>query len=215
MPYAWLRFSSLASSLVLSSACGPFVIADDVASDESSEAGETSGTATTAALTSSTSTTTSTTTAAPTTTPPATTDEPSEPGYCAQACTGAADCAIGGIDPADYPCIDGFCVYIGEVPPCDPATCDDLQIGICTVVDGVSVCATPCTDDSACLAGFTECTGIDDVGNTICEAVPCLGAAEGEACIIDGFGQLGLCIDGQCLCTDDSQCTGEGYACMV
>lgn len=208
---ARLRSSSFACSLVLVAACGPFVIlADDVASEESTETSDT-GTST-----SSTTTTTSTTTAGPTTTPPpmdVTTDGPREPSYCAQACESTADCAIGGIDPADYPCIDGFCEYIGEVPACDPATCDDLQIGICTEVEGISQCATPCTDDSMCLPGFTTCTGTDDPGNPICEAIPCFGSVEGEPCVFEGFGQLGVCIDGECQCTEDSQCTAEGYAC--
>lgn len=216
MAGARLRSSSLACSLVLVSACGPFVIlADDVASEESTETSDTTATSTST----STSTTTSTTTAGPTvtattpTTMDVTTDEPREPSYCALACESTADCAIGGIDPADYPCIDGFCEYVGEVPACDPATCDDLQIGICTEVDGFSQCATPCSDDSMCVPGFTECTGTDDAGNTICEAIPCFGVGEGEPCEFQGFGQLGVCIDGECQCTEDSQCTADGYAC--
>lgn len=215
---ARLLCSSLACSLLLVSACGPFVIlADDVASDESSEASDTtagSTTVTTATTSTTTATTANTTTS--TTTPPtmdATTDAPREPSYCAQACDSTEDCEAGGIDPADYPCIDGFCEFIGELPACDPATCDDLLIGVCTEVDGISQCATPCTDDSACLAGFTACTGTDDAGNTICELIPCYGMAEGEPCEFEGFGQLGVCIDGECQCTDDSQCTADGYGC--
>jgi hypothetical protein len=213
---ARLRFSSLACSLALVSACGPFVIlADDVASDASTETSDTTATST-SSTTAATSTTTSTVTITSATTPPsmdATTDEPREPSYCAQACESTADCAAGGIDPADYPCIDGFCEFIGEVPACDPATCDDLLIGVCTEVEGISQCATPCTDDSMCLAGFTECTGTDDAGNSICELIPCYGMAEGQPCEFEGFGQLGLCIDGECQCTEDSQCTADGYGC--
>lgn len=142
-----------------------------------------------------------------------TTDGPREPGICAQACAGPADCVIPDLDPADYPCIDGFCEYLGESPPCDPAGCDDLQIGICTTVEGVSLCAVPCSDDSMCLPGFTVCTGTDDAGNSICEPIPCYGALEGEGCIIDGLGQFGVCIDGECRCSDDTECTFEGFGC--
>lgn len=213
MPRARLRFALLACSVGLGSACGPFVILDDGSSDESAESTDSADTTT--ATTTGASTVT-TTTSAPTTTPPTmdvTTDEPREPGTCAPACAGPADCATSGLDPADYPCIDGFCEYVGELATCDPASCDDLMIGICTTVDGVSQCATPCNDDSMCLPGFTVCTGTDDAGNPICEAIPCYGAVEGEACIIDGLGQFGVCIEGECRCNDDSQCTFEGFGC--
>jgi hypothetical protein len=133
-------------------------------------------------------------------------------GFCGLTCEAPADCAMGG-NEADWACTDGFCEYIAEFPPCDPATCDDIMIGVCGTVDGNSVCTTPCDDDSMCAAGFTECTGTDDDGNMICAAIPCGGVAEGEACEIAGFGQIGVCTAGVCSCTDDTECTAPDYAC--
>jgi hypothetical protein len=220
MPHVFARLSSVFCSLALGSACGPLVVLDDAGTgDETAEATETSDDApssstssTTAALTTTaTSSTTSTTTSPPMTTSVDPTGD--EPGYCAQACRTVADCLYPGSNPDDFECTDGFCTYVGEIPPCYPEACDDLMIGVCTEVDGVSLCVTPCIDDSSCLAGFTECTGFDDAGNSICMAIPCLGVAEGEACFIDGVGQFGVCTNGECACTDDSQCTIEGYAC--
>ena len=206
-------------SLVLGSACGPIVVLDDEgsgdASDEASEGtGEPPSSTTTAASTTSaaSSTTSASTTTATTATTATTSTTGDEPSYCGQACVSVADCAQGG-DPDDFACIDGFCEYVGEIPPCDPGNCDDLMIGFCTEIDGVSVCAMGCSDDSACIPGFTECTGHDDAGNSVCMPIPCFGAVEGEPCEIEGVGQLGVCTDGVCACTDDSQCTLEGYAC--
>ena len=217
MARSWLRSSSLLGSLALGSACGPLVVLDDGGGEESTdEASEGTGPSSTSAVgtTSPTSSTTSTTSA--TTTPMTTSVDPTgrEPGFCALACVTVDDCLFGG-SPTDFECVDGFCEYVGEIPPCDPASCDDLMIGSCTEVDGVSVCATPCVDDSACVAGFTQCSGHDDAGNSICDPIPCWGVVEGEPCEIDGFGQIGICIDGVCACTDDSQCTAEGYGCNV
>ena len=114
----------------------------------------------------------------------------------------------------DYECTDGFCEYIGAPIECDPTSCDDLMIGTCADVDGVSTCTTPCTDDTMCLAGFTECTGMDDAGNSICAPLPCLGVDEGAPCTIMGVeGQFGTCTDGVCSCTDDAECTAMGQAC--
>lgn len=218
MVRSWLRSSSLLGSLVLGSACGPLVVLDDGTGVESSDASDASdgtgpSSTSTVGTSSTTSATTSTTTA--TTTPMTTSVDPTgrEPGYCAQVCFTVDDCLYDGANPADFECIDGFCEFVGELPACDPMNCDDLMIGICTEVDGVSQCATPCSDDSSCIAGFTQCSGVDDAGNSICEPIPCWGTVEGEPCVIDGFGQLGICIDGLCACTDDAQCTAAGFAC--
>jgi hypothetical protein len=210
------------SLLVLGPACGPLII--DIESDSEAESvgepeSETTSptTVSTSSTTSppSTSTTTTATTTSATTVPDTTTVDPTgnEPGFCAQACEIAADCVFQGGIPEDFACTDGFCEYIGEIPACEPATCDDLMIGVCSEVDGVSQCTTPCANDSQCLAGFTTCTGVDDAGNSICEPIPCWGTPEGEACFIEGFGQIGVCIDGLCACTDDSQCTADGFGC--
>jgi hypothetical protein len=226
MPCPYLRCVLSLGALALGSACGPFVVLDDTG-DGSSEAEEsaevtsatttastvsTSSTvstaSTTAATTASTTVSTSSTTA--TTTPVTTGNEPS---YCGQTCRSLEDCSPPGSDPSDWACNDGFCEFVGPIPACEPQFCEDLMIGYCTEVDGVSVCATACNDDSACIPGFTECTGVDDVGNSICVAIPCNGVAEGEACFIEGFGQYGVCTDGLCTCTDDSQCAVDGWAC--
>lgn len=216
-----LALGSLALSLLApAAACGPLIV--DIESDSEAEsAGETENDASTTVGTSSTTTPTSTTTTATTTTATTTTTtttaDPTgdEPGFCALACEDLADCVFQGGVPEDWACTDGFCEYVGEFYVCDPATCDDLMIGVCAEVDGLSTCTTPCTNDTQCLAGFTTCTGVDDAGNSICEAIPCFGTPEGEACFIDGFGQFGVCIDGLCSCTDDTQCTPDGYACNV
>lgn len=189
---------------------------------------DTGTTDTEAATTMPTTTTPQTTTEEPQTTteaPPTTTEEPPTTdttvaptdsgggaGFCGLACEAPADCAMGGPEE-DWACTDGFCEYLVDPMPCDPATCDDLMIGVCADVDGFSVCTTPCDDDSMCAAGFTECTGTDDAGNSICAAIPCGGVAEGEPCDIPMFGQIGTCTEGVCSCTDDAECTAEGYAC--
>lgn len=210
------RGSLTLSLLATGAACGPLIV--DIESDSEAEsAGETENDASTTAGTSSTTTPTSTTTATTATTisTTATTADPTgdEPGYCSLVCEVVADCqALGGFSE-DWACIDGFCEYL--VDACDPALCDDLMFGTCANVDGVSTCTTPCLDDTQCVDGFTECTGVDDAGNSICEAIPCLGTPEGEPCIFEGFGQYGVCIDGLCICTDDSQCSPDGYACDI
>lgn len=141
---------------------------------------------------------------------------PGGAGFCGQTCAAVGDCVpMGGME-SDYACTEGFCEFIGEIPdppPCDTATCDDLMLGTCAMVDGVSLCTTPCSDDSMCLAGFTACTGMDDAGNSICEALPCGGAAEGEPCNFGGADQYGVCTDGVCSCTDDAECTAAGQGC--
>jgi hypothetical protein len=142
---------------------------------------------------------------------------PGGAGFCATTCAAVADCVPPMGMESDYACTDGFCEYIGEPLPCDPALCDDLGVGLaCADVDGVSQCTTPCSDDSMCLAGVTECTGMDDAGNSICVAVPaepCGGAAEGEPCNFGGADQYGVCTDGVCSCTDDAECTAAGQGC--
>lgn len=209
--------SLVLASLVLGSACGPMVILEEGSESDDESAGETEMSSTTTATSSTTTATTVTTTPPdPTTISTTTPPDPTggrEPGYCGQTCAAVEECFPPGNDFDDFACIDGFCEYVGMIPACDPATCDDLMIGFCTEVDGVSQCATWCTDDSACIAGFTACTGFDDAGNQICEAVPCFGALEGEPCEISGFGQIGVCIEGVCACTDDAQCTAEGFGC--
>lgn len=135
-------------------------------------------------------------------------------GFCAATCTDAAMCVPAMGDPADWACTDGFCEYIGEPfvpPPCDDTNCPAAANLACADVGGVNQCTTPCIDDSMC-AGFTECTGMDDNGNSICAAIPCLGANEGDPCEIGG-NQYGTCIDEVCVCTSDTECTATGFAC--
>jgi hypothetical protein len=215
MPRVCLRVLVVLGALGLGPACGPLVILDDGSESDDESAGEASSTTAATSSTSSAATSVTTTppdpTTASTTTPPDPTGR--EPGYCGQTCFAVADCVPPGTDLDDYACVDGFCEWNGEIPVCDPAQCDALMIGFCTEVEGISQCATACVDDSACLAGFTQCTGTDDAGNSICEAIPCFGVAEGEPCDIQGVGQFGVCIDGVCACTDDSQCTLEGFGC--
>jgi hypothetical protein len=223
IPRALARVSLVFSSLVLGSSCGPFVILEPSTESETESASETeSDGSTTAVATSGTTPPSTTTPATSTTTPPATTTTPATtsvdptgdgPGYCTQACSSRLDCVPAGANPDDFACVDGFCEYVGTIPPCDPAACDDLMLGVCSEDDGVSVCTTLCEDDSMCIPGFTECTGTDDAGNSICDPIPCWGVAEGEPCEIEGFGQIGICIEGECACTDDSQCTAEGFGC--
>jgi hypothetical protein len=215
MPRALARFRPLLGSLVLAAACGPFVILEETGSDDEgteTNEGTEDGPPSTTTSTTSSSTTAPTTSATTSTT--STTGDPTVdvPGVCALVCTVVEDCAQGG-NPSDFACTNGFCEYTGVIPRCDPATCDDLLIGYCTELDGVSTCAMACSDDSMCIQGFTECTGQDDAGNPICAPIPCFGMAEGEPCEIDGFGQLGVCTNGECSCTEDSECTAEGFGC--
>jgi hypothetical protein len=217
---------ALALALPLA-ACG-----DDGSSDTGNDTGtltdgpNTSGPSTTdpTPATSTDPTTTDPTTTDPTTTDPTVGDTTAGDstggggaGFCAQTCDAVGDCVPVGGDEADYACTDGFCEFTGKItiPPCDTATCDDLSIGVCADVDGVSTCTTPCEDDTMCVADVTECTGMDDDGNSICAALPCGGAAEGEACEIPTFGSIGTCTDGVCSCTDNAECTADGYACNV
>lgn len=192
--------------------------------------GDDSGT-TTDAMTTAPTTTDEPTTTAPTTDEP-TTDEPTttaptttadtgsttDPtagagGFCGLICEAAADCAMGG-NEADWACTDGFCEYIADPPACDDTTCPAAAGAACADVDGVNICTFPCTDGGGeCDAFMLECTGTDDAGNSICQGAPCGGVAEGEACEIPMFGQLGTCTDGVCSCSDDAECTADGYAC--
>jgi hypothetical protein len=131
-------------------------------------------------------------------------------GSCGQTCTTAADCVPPGQDSTAYACTDGFCEHTA---PCDPETCDDLGPGLaCAEVDGFSQCTTPCSDDAMCIAGVSECTGLDDAGSSICALIPCGGAAEGAACETAN-GNVDVCTDGVCSCTDDAECTVTGQAC--
>jgi hypothetical protein len=219
MPCALARLSLVLGSLVLGSACGPMVVPDGRESDDESDddtAGETAASTTTAATTS-TSTSTSTTTP-PDATTVGTTSPPDptggrEPGYCAQTCQSAPDCGFGS---PDFVCIDGFCEYIGQIPPCRDDTCPPELGATCGMVDGVSSCLFPCATDQACSELFGAafvCTGVADDGTLYCQPPPCNGAVEGEPCDIPGFGQLGVCFDGLCVCTEDTQCTAMGFAC--
>jgi hypothetical protein len=133
---------------------------------------------------------------------------------CALTCTTPEDCVppTGG-DPSDYACEGGYCTFVGESPACDPTMCDDLGIGVCADVDGASRCTTPCRSNAECIPDTVlQCTGQDDDGNMICEAIPCLGAAEGEPCETP-IGAFGTCTEGLCTCSSDAECTAEGYGC--
>jgi len=135
-------------------------------------------------------------------------------GFCAQTCMAVADCVPMGGNEADYGCTDGFCEYKGMAPACDDTTCPAAIGGACADVDGVNVCTFPCTDGGTeCDTLMLECTGMNDAGDPICAAKPCGGVAEGAACEIAGFGQLGVCTDGVCSCSADTECTAMGYAC--
>lgn len=137
-------------------------------------------------------------------------------GFCAQTCTDAAMCVPAMGDPADWACTDGFCEYVGEPfvpPPCDDTTCPAVANLACADVGGVNQCTTPCMDDTMCAAGFTECTGMDDNGNSICAPIPCFGAEEGAPCETM-TGNNGICTDGVCgVCSDDTECTIAGQGC--
>ncbi|MCX4243761.1 hypothetical protein [Paraliomyxa miuraensis] len=136
-------------------------------------------------------------------------------GFCALACEAPADCAMGG-NEADWACNEGFCEYIGEPPPCDDTTCPAAAGFACADVGGVNICTIPCPNGNECDVLMLECTGEDDAGNAICvspEPEPCGGAAEGEPCDFGGADQYGVCMDGECTCADDTECTAAGYAC--
>jgi len=138
-------------------------------------------------------------------------------GFCAPACLSLADCVPPGGNAADWDCTDGFCEFVGmlpEPPPCDDQPC---PLGaVCGLVEGVSQCTIPCTEGgNECSWLKLECIGMDDEGNPICASPPCGGVAEGEPCDFPMLGQYGVCTGGLCTCTDDSQCTVNGYACNV
>jgi hypothetical protein len=145
-----------------------------------------------------------------------TTDGGGGAGFCALACSAAADCAQGG-NEADWQCTDGFCEYIGTPPACDDVTCSPAIGGVCADVDGVNQCTYPCTEGGTeCDLFNWECTGTDDAGNDICQpppTPPCGGASEGEACTFGGDSQFGVCMNGECSCADDTECTASGFAC--
>ncbi|MDC0669416.1 hypothetical protein [Nannocystis radixulma] len=135
-------------------------------------------------------------------------------GFCAQTCAAVADCVPMGGNEADYACTDGFCEYKGQLPACDDTTCPAAAGAACAEVGGVTQCTFPCTEGGTeCDVLQLECTGMNDAGEPICAAKPCGGVAEGAACEIAGFGQLGVCTDGVCSCSADTECTAMGYAC--
>lgn len=163
-------------------------------------------------------------------------------GVCAVQCTTATvddDC---GEDTAftDYSCDDGFCTATPK--PCNDETgagqnCDigDLDLFECIDVDGTTACRQLCDPDDVidlCAIGGGSCTGEgtgDDADETFCvypEVEPsCLGGVDvGEPCALGGLGgagggggapaAFGVCTEeGTCVCTADSECTAEGYAC--
>lgn len=134
-------------------------------------------------------------------------------GFCGLTCESPADCAMGG-NEADWECNDSFCEYNGTPLACDDTTCPAAIGGECADVNGNNVCTFPCTDGGGeCDALMLECTGENDAGGSICQGPPCGGVAEGDPCDIPMFGQLGTCTNGVCSCTDDAECTPEGYAC--
>jgi hypothetical protein len=207
-PRSWLALTGLAMGLLGPAGCVQNTIELE---DESSGADDEDGSTTST-------TTTSTTTAGPTTNPGTTpttadsgpdTDTAAGPGYCNLACLSLADCG----SPQDWECIDGFCQYTAEFE-CDPAQCDDLGIGVCSVVDGISQCTFPCTPGGSECDNFgLVCTGVDDAGSPICAGLPCNGFSEGEPCEFEGLGAFGVCTDGECTCTSDLECTFDGFAC--
>jgi hypothetical protein len=208
-------------SLALAAACGPVVVLEEGSDGESEASGDSEASsatvATTASSTTTTATSTSTTTSA-TTTPATTAVDPSDgdSGYCGLACDVAADCVPPNSKPIDFACVEGFCEYGGPTFECDETSCPSMAGLACASVEGVEVCVFPCTEDGGeCLMLQLECTGTSDEGIAYCEPPPCLGAGEGEACIIEGVGQFGICVQGECVCTDDGQCTADGFACDV
>jgi hypothetical protein len=213
------RLSLGAPLFSLAAACGPFItVVDDAGSESEVESPtETSNdppvmTATVTVTVTST-TTTPMTTSVDDDTSPDTTDP--EASYCAQACRIVADCLPPMTDPTGYACIAGFCEFTGRLPPCDETNCPSVAGFACASVDGISLCVIACTEvGGECDPFEFMCTGVTDAGMLYCEPPPCNGFGnEGEPCFLRGFGQLGVCTDGLCTCTDDSQCTALGWAC--
>lgn len=223
MPRLLVRFVAL-GSLVLGPACGPKVILEEGSESAGESAGDSAGdsatsSSTTATTSSTTSAATSVTTTPPdpttvsTTTPPDPTGDP-EPGDCWRTCSVGQECFPPGYDPDDWACLDGFCEFVGEVPPCDDTTCPAWFGMVCASVDGLVQCVISCTRGGReCDSYGLECSGVSDEGLLHCGGTPCNGAAEGEPCEFQGYGQYGVCTDGVCVCTDDSQCTVEGFGC--
>jgi hypothetical protein len=219
---AFARLGPALGALALGPACGPLVVLDDEGSgDESAETAEGSDetassatTSTTSSTTSATSSTATVSTTTSTTTPETTTD--GEPGYCAQVCEAPAECVPGGSNPAEWDCIDGFCEYVGTLAGCDETTCPIAAGLACGTIDDVSLCVLACSaGGNECDVFDGECTGVTDEGIPYCELDACGGAGEGEVCFFEGFGQLGICTDGACVCTEDGQCTADGFACKA
>ena len=211
----FVRRSLVLGSLVLGSACGPLVILEGGSESDDESAGETEVSSTTAA-TSSTTTPPDPTTVSTTTPPDPTGDR--EPGYCGQTCRSVADCASWGGSRADWACTDGFCEWIGDTtpPPCDEIVCPSAAGLACASVDGWETCVLLCTEygsECAFVIG-SECIGVTDDGSLYCQPPPlCDAKADGEPCESSGVGQFGVCLEGACVCTDDTQCTAEGFAC--
>lgn len=132
-------------------------------------------------------------------------------GHCDWACDVTADCVPFGADPTAYACTDGFCKFL--VSPCE--LCGG-EFGDCVQVDGADACVIPCASSDECAAYEMECTGIDDAGNAFCGPPSCATVfAEGEPCTTPGYGQNGVCRNGVCSCTNDTECTVEGSACNL
>lgn len=138
-------------------------------------------------------------------------------GFCGLTCKAPADCLPGGVgNEKDWECTDGFCAStLPPIDPCDPMFCPEAAGYMCLTVDGADACGLPCPNGDECDALMQECTGMDDAGAAFCQAPPCGGVAEGEACDIPMFGQIGTCTDGVCSCTADTECTAEGYGCNL
>ncbi len=200
------------------------VLEDDTGEPSEAEATGDTGSPTTTSPTTSTTGTTGTTgtvtvssSATSPTEPVTTTVDPTgggEPGFCLQTCESLADCVPPGSNPDDFACIDGFCEYIAAWM-CDETNCPPEVGATCAEVEGLPTCVFSCSEGgNECDFIEGQCTGVTDEGLLYCEAVGCGGGIEeGEPCFFEGFGLLGTCIDGLCVCTDDAECTAEGYAC--
>ncbi len=161
-------------------------------------------------------------------------------GFCAPTCEAATvdeDC---GEDNAfiDFSCVDGFCA--ATLKPCNDEEGEDQNCNLlppesaCVEVDGETSCQVLCDpgdDVDLCAAFDGECTGEDDDGEvTFCEAPeiepscgpgietgdPCtLGSGQGGAGGESGA-SFGTCsAEGFCVCSSNSECTVEGYACQT
>ncbi|WP_437633703.1 hypothetical protein [Sorangium sp. So ce854] len=127
--------------------------------------------------------------------------------YCAKRCDAPADCCPVGASncpsdtyPNNWTCDAGVCVAPQCSTKVDCATAGSSSDSDCLPVGGRMACVRTCTAGEDCGVAGAECSGRAANGAMYCQ-FPFV-CTEHAQC--NGFG---ICIDGDCVCDSDDDCT--------